>query len=799
MTASRFARRAACSTVLVLAAAWPAAARASACALTEYRDPGPPVQDWLVPDDPLAMPIYPADGSVVRQNPPILRWPMAGAQASYEVRLTGPDGLARQRITRRNWLFLPATLVPGRYAWEVRVWGSRSEPSPWSAPRRFTVPENAHAFVLPDSEAIFEKVSRTKRPRSLPRGKDRAELLAALKSGSRSQDFGIYLTKLRRRLARTLPDEPPMAARPGEGFFDRLSRDLFGKSDRRSARIARWRAAQVIKHATYPELDAARFGAYAWAVTGDKDFLRGAKRRALHLARWDPRGSTGVPSDDHVAREMAFGLAVLYDVLHGELDEAERATIRQAVLARTQDLFDMFIVNPRRALERHPLNSHGIRHAGGISAIAVLMAGDTERARLWFFGTFPLYVAINNPWGGDDGGFANGTNYAGWNLLNYLDQWDVINRATGIDLARMAWSREVGRYLAYFLPPATPSGAFGDGAEYRRPKVWSRLAALYAQRAPSPAAERYAALWNRSAPEDPDPKLLFGPMPAEVAAADDCGDLPDAAVFPEIGWAAMHSSLADPDRTSVYFKSSPYGSFNHSHADQNGFVINAGGRRLAIDSGHYDAYRSAHHEKWTMRTVAHNAITFDGGKGQATRSKSAGGRIVAFGHSRRLDYVVGDATVAYRGALSKAIRTLAFLRPDVVLVYDRVVAPEPRRWEWNIHAMEEFAEDAQGGIRVASGPVSLCVQVLEGPPVEFTKTNRFPEKPDEFFGKKPDQWHGRFTAREPRTEAEFLVLLAVNCRGVGVAATSRRGGGFDVVIDGVRTSIGEFGAEVERD
>ena len=35
---------------------------------------------------------------------------------------------------------------------------------------------------------------------------------------------------------------------------------------------------------------------------------------------------------------------------------------------------------------------------------------------------------------------------------------------------------------------------------------------------------------------------------------------PNAAVFPVIGWAAMHSDLRDPRRTSVYFKSSPYGS-----------------------------------------------------------------------------------------------------------------------------------------------------------------------------------------------------------------------------------------------
>jgi len=73
---------------------------------------------------------------------------------------------------------------------------------------------------------------------------------------------------------------------------------------------------------------------------------------------------------------------------------------------------------------------------------------------------------------------------------------------------------------------------------------------------------------------------------------------PNAALFASIGWVAMHSELADPQRVSVYFKSSPYGSYNHSHADQNSLVINSGGERLAIDSGYYDGYGTPHWWRW---------------------------------------------------------------------------------------------------------------------------------------------------------------------------------------------------------
>lgn len=56
----------------------------------------------------------------------------------------------------------------------------------------------------------------------------------------------------------------------------------------------------------------------------------------------------------------------------------------------------------------------------------------------------------------------------------------------------------------------------------------------------------------------------------------------------------MHSALADPQRVSLLFRSSPFGSLNHAHADQNSFVLYAKGEVLAMDSGVYDFYDSPH-------------------------------------------------------------------------------------------------------------------------------------------------------------------------------------------------------------
>ena len=81
--------------------------------------------------------------------------------------------------------------------------------------------------------------------------------------------------------------------------------------------------------------------------------------------------------------------------------------------------------------------------------------------------------------------------------------------------------------------------------------------------------------------------------------------------FSDIGWAIMTDSLTDTDRVQLSFKSSPWGSNNHSHADQNSFIIQAYGENLAIKSGYYDSYHTEHDNNITRKTFAHNTITTD--------------------------------------------------------------------------------------------------------------------------------------------------------------------------------------------
>jgi len=359
----------------------------------------------------------------------------------------------------------------------------------------------------------------------------------------------------------------------------------------------------------------------------------------------------------------------------------------------------------------------------------------------------------------------------------------------------------------YFLPAGSPRGLFGDGDEYARPYVWALLAKKYSERVPSNFGKWNVEQWQRHLGNkfinlySDSLDYLYGPMQEELVAKPEVKNraftLPNGAFFPSIGWAAMHSDLHDPQRNSIYFRSSDFGSHGHAHASQNSFVIHALGRALVMASGYYDYFNSQHHNDWTQLTVAHNAITFDGGQGQDTRNINAAGLLTNFYQSQKFDTVVGGATAAYGGKLEKAVRTLLYIRPKILLIYDSLASKVPRVWEWNFHSLEKMMEYEPNKIRVTNGPVVGCFEPLSVPKIDFTRTNDFPVEPVEIKGPKPKQWHGTYRSRIPSSEVEFLFLFKFDCAAVETSdIMPLPNGDLAFNIEGYSVEIGSSGGRV---
>lgn len=512
--------------------------------------------------------------------------------------------------------------------------------------------------------------------------------------------------------------------------------------------------------------------AWLWLTTRNPAALTEAKRRALHVAAWGAQGMTGFRHHDQAGRSVVWTLALAYDWLYDELNTAERTELLNAIKPRLEEMLGrgQFGIDGSRQLDRNPFDSHGVTAMARSAVICSVLAGKEDFYDRCFRDVVPRYMAWPTPWG-RAGGFANGTAYAHWGVLDtYLPVMYLLGQVLGTDLMRHPWMLGYERFIAYFLPPGTPTGVFGDETEERFADVWATQAKAYAAHSPTPLAAWYAR--NQFGENPAHLALLLAPSQDwnAVPRAIPVGT-PQAVHMEDIGWVAMHSDLSDRARTSIYFKSSPFGSYNHSHADQNGFVIHARGRALAIDSGYYDYYGSPHWKNWYKQTRAHNAITFDGGQGQLHDTLAAKGRITRFEHKADYDITTGDATEAYGGALTRAVRSLVYLRPGTLLVHDSLASITPRTWEWNLHALSRMKENGARALEIEQDGVRLCVSVLDAPDGAFSQHDKFSEDPQ---GNYSAQWHARYVSNEKSKLAQFIVLLGVECRKPAVALSKSK-------------------------
>ncbi len=700
--------------------------------------------DFLVRSDSLLAPVRPADCATITQTPPEFTWPPQDRSSTYTVTLRFADGRVEKRSSTRNFVIWPRALAPGDYSWTVKAMPLDEE----SEPRTFTIARDATEFLIPSGEQALERARRTPRPRSW--ANDATSPVAAAK-GERAAGLRELVGQVDGAIRQPLPAEPTSKSK--DANYDAVA----------------------------TESKRAMASALAYAMTRQPSHGADGTRRLMNMASWSTRGPVGYAHNDMASRTIAWTLALGYDWMHDHLSPLQKAAIVASIKGHANPMFHD--IAPR--ISRYPYDSHGNVSLTLVAAIGALMAGDIPEADEWLKGTISMAIVWTSPWGGPDGGFGNGTAQMFWDAGSNLTAWYVFRSALGVDLAKKEWVRNLGRAMAYFVPPGTPAGNFGDGQELNLQELWARVGKAYASFAPSPLARWYAR--EMKGEDAARVELLLAPR-AERGHDSLPANTENAAYFPSIGWVAMHSSLADPMRTSIYFKSSPYGSYNHSHADQNSFVVNDKGKRLAIASGWYDGYRTSHWTNWYKHTRSTNAITFDGGQGQGFNDRRFAGEVTRFGHGEALDFATGRAEKAYGGGLTIAQRSLAYLRPGTVIVRDSLSSDLARTWEWNIHAVKRMTKVSETRVAIAHGDALLCVEMLASPAAVFSQSDQYTAPPED--RKMVNEWHGTFATSRRSQRAEFVALLTVgsDCSKPSGAAARQVDGGWQVSAEG-RTVI----------
>ncbi len=702
--------------------------------------------DWTIATSPLMTTAAPAGNTTQPQNPPSFTWaryPIYPKPSGYVLEIW-QNGVAVARYNTTRNFYLPTTaMAAGSYSWRVRI----SSNTDWSPLHPFIISSTAPKFEVPDSTTLQNRVLAHARPRQLPA----TFLPAAQWSTAMTADRGAALTTL------TNDVNTAMANAPVTDSSWPSAAGLTG-----SAYSSALYTTRVLTFGDTHQLEAA---ALLYRLTGNTVYLNEAKKRGDELAALSPTGNTGYNYGDSIHRAIALSLIKAIDYLPGTLlEDTRRATWLAMVNTRTNTIYADLAGNDGR-MDEYPYDSHGAVAMGYLGLIATLSLGDLPAAQSWFdFAVRPYYHAVYI-WSGPEGGYSPGTPYGLYEAAAALQLWGPLKASTGVDLYTKPWAIGLSRMFMQFLPPGSAGFVFGDQHELR---IDYSVLKAFTARVKTPEA----AWYTRSLSGTEDPLTLLAaeyPLPASTVSV--AYPPSNVGLFPSTGWVAFHSNLADLGRTSIFFKASPYGSYNHSHADQNSIVVDSGGKRLLSEAGYQDYYYSPLSTSWYRLTKAHNALTFDNGIGQTADSKNniiLNGNVTGFGSASATntlgaatvqDYAQGDATAAYSGLLTSAVRKVWYLRNiDAAVVLDTFAAPATHVFEWNMHAPVAFTVESASNLKVLNGTRSLCIRSLSTDGTAY-QARTGPANPY-----APTEAHAAFVKPAASLKGEFLVLLDVGCK-----------------------------------
>jgi hypothetical protein len=666
--------------------------------------PPPGGLEWPTGLDPAhSRRFQPANHLVTTQNPPDFGWPYITGADSYELQVAADStfqSIAYQKSgIALNYYNFPHPFAGGQsYFWRVRFHKPEGW-SAWSPALKFRIDADNVPFPVPSVAELFQAVPN-EHPRILTTP-DTLEAFRARKDGDGKKTFDTVKARVEARVKNevTTPE-----ALPGEPVKYPGNRPSVLSQ------------AQLV---TDPLLDAA----FIYLITQDPDYGAFAKRRLLHLSAWSTGESspTYYKNDDQVHREIALTGAMAYDWIHDLLSPEERVAVLTMAHARA-DTIAKDVLYDKKPISNAPYDSHGWTVFGFLGMIAISLLHDdigvngsvvSEDAREWFDRIVPAYINLAPTWGGEDGGWGNGEGYWQWSTMSNKQFVDTLHAATGFSIYKKAFNRNEYLYPLYMLPYGQKNGVFGDDIDSIARSYVAASMTRNAQMQQNQVMQWYAQQYNYDYANFITYLYEDSSLPARPPV-----EMPSSKYFDQIGSVAMHSSLFDPKRISLFFRSSPYGSYNHSHSNQNEIVIKAFGEDLTVDGGFYDSYESMHFQQYAKQTFAHNAITYDNKKGQNHFDMKASGQITGFATNKDFDAAVGDATTAYNTGghigLDLARRSVIYVKPGAFVVVDNLNAREPggSSFEYWLHADKSLTLDAdQSGATIVQNKAALKVKL----------------------------------------------------------------------------------------
>lgn len=741
-------------TIIYRALLWLVAATAA------LADPahGAPAKPWSAFDlAPLTI-LSPGDKAI--SNPPFFHWqPVAGARG-YEVVVRSAGGVTTYS-TGRNFITPPRPMPSGDYEYEVRA--RLDDGSTTSAARgRLQIVENTPG-VATDLDAL---TSRT--------GERILFVRDVMDRVARSTD--PVLSGYRDKMLAHAREPRPAIMEP----LREPERYPQGEWE-----IGLWRKGNTLTGAI-EDYVLVRIGAYV--LTKDRQYLSGVEPVLAEIVSWNAVGSTGVWENDHSAWSMLHVLSVAYDVLREELPAALRVRMRDAIAARCRDLYGL--LNPflpkelSSGMMNDPDNNHPWFCAAAMGMGGLALLGETPEAEQWVAFAAQLFHGVFLPRGGAQGGWHEGIDYWSYALYFVVQFVDALQAGTGADLSSHPWLSHTAFFKVYVHPPKGGYVPFGD-CKHSSPTDFDKLVMMwFASRYSDPLAARYVDAITTGIT---DTRLIHALrwFPEKVRRAPQA-ELPKAVHFADIGWVVANSDVFDAEKQILFaMRAGPtFGrGFGHSHADQNHFVVTAGGDKLIWDAGYYDSYLSPHHRSYSSTAQAHNTIFVDG-EGQLVHRPGLDGKTVDFRVDGESLHVTGDASnpLLYGGRVKKHLRTIDVQKHTSFTVTDQVELRDAGRITWLLHSALPWKLDASGRkFEVAGARYQLSGEFDSDEPVTATLRDRFPvpenQKAEEaaaFARKYPNQYTIEWSTKEKLTRWSPRLRFNIRALDASIAGTPGR-------------------------
>ena len=591
---------------------------------------------------------------------------------------TGEDTILSEPLAW--YMFNPhRKLKPGVWYWRFRSVSNDGTQMAWSKTYQFTVDKNTPVFVTPTLDKFMNNIPKTH---------------------NRIYCFLQDQLPEARRHFRQHPEYDEVVAE---------SRDALSMDFRNDTKIYR-QVGQLYKN-TDKLLTA--YQLFQRDLYADKMVQN---VRCILNADMDKK----VLANDFNAGDMAYVMACTYETCYERFTPDERLKIEKIILYILYKHMNGMIGIPENFLYEEHFWQFSIRH---FLQAAIVLYEKYPQAKTYVKYFYELWTARAPASGFNrDGNWHNGTCYFSANAITHYYVPALFSYITGFDFFQHPWYKNAGMGLLYTWQPGSMSAGFGDGHEQTNPKplrIRSAFADLLARITGDPYAAWYSSV-NQGYIREDETRLyrmvLNKPRPrnSELPA-----DAPKAIWFKDTGELIANSELKNlKNNLSLSFRSSTFGSGNHTHSNQNAFNLHYRGKAVYRSIGFYSNYSDKHNLLNYRNTRGHNTLMIDG-IGQAF-SPQAYGKITHAFNGKHIAYALGDASNAYRdtsdvhmwhkkisqqglcqsrengfGAtpLKNFKRHILFLYPDIIVIYDDLEASKAVTWNWLLHSPVKFDID----------------------------------------------------------------------------------------------------------